>query len=58
MLVDAAEERLDQVEITTDVDNVASQRVILANGGELIGRFQRAAAYGDSSEMRYRIRLV
>ncbi len=57
ILLDAAAEGLDQVEITTDIDNFASQRVIEANGGELIGRFQRIAAYGDSSEMKYRIRL-
>ena len=36
-LVDAAREGLERVEITTDLDNVGSQRVIEANGGELIG---------------------
>ena len=58
VLVDAAVEGLDHVEITTDLDNVASQRVIIANGGELVGQFPRGAAYGCSEELRYRIRFT
>lgn len=57
MLVDAAGEGLDRVEITTDVDNVASQRVIVANGGELAGQFPRGPAYGDSDELRFVVPL-
>jgi predicted acetyltransferase len=57
ILIDAAAEGLDQVEITTDLDNVNSQRVIVANGGELVGRFPRGRAYGDSDELRYVIRF-
>lgn len=58
ILPDAAAEGLDQVEITTDLDNIASQRVILANGGELVGRHGRGAAYGDSEELVYRVRIA
>ena len=48
MLVDAAAEGLEFVEVTTDIDNVASQRVIVANRGDLVERFRRADAYGGS----------
>lgn len=58
LLGDVTAEGLDQVVITTDLDNVASQRVILANGGELFGQFPRGAAYGNSDELRYRIELA
>jgi predicted acetyltransferase len=58
ILIDAAVEGLDQVEITTDVDNLISQRVILSNGGESVGRFGRGPAYRDSDELRYVIRFT
>jgi len=45
------------VELTTNLDNVPSQKVILANGGYLVERFQKPAAYGDSEGLRYRIDL-
>jgi len=48
---------LDYVEITTDIDNLASQKVILANGGNVIGRFAKIAAYGGAQSLRYRIDL-
>lgn len=49
---------LTYVEITTDPDNIASQRVVTANGGVLVGRFQKAAVYGDKKEsLRFRIML-
>jgi predicted acetyltransferase len=49
---------LPYVELTTDVDNVASQQVIVANGGELVERFTKPAAYGpDSPAIRWRIAL-
>ena len=41
---------LDHVEITTDPDNLASQRVIIANAGVLIERFDKGAAYGHLAE--------
>jgi len=49
---------LPYIELTTDVDNVASQRVITANGGVLVKRFTKPAAFGpDSSALRWRILL-
>jgi predicted acetyltransferase len=49
---------LRYVEITTDPDNIASQRVIEANGGKLIERFIKLQQYGGSPGLRYRIALV
>lgn len=51
--------RLPSVDITTDVDNLASQKVITANGGVLVERFIKPAAYGpDSPALRWRIELM
>ncbi len=50
---------LPYVDLTTDVDNVASQKVITSNGGVLVERFTKPAAYGpDSPALRWRIRLL
>lgn len=57
MLDEARAVGLDYVEITTDLDNLASQKVILANGGILAGRFAKLAAYGGAESLRYRIDL-
>jgi predicted acetyltransferase len=57
LLTDAAAEGLDYLEITTDPDNVASQRVIEANGGWLVERFPYPPAYGRGVGLRYRIDL-
>ncbi|MDG4896447.1 MULTISPECIES: GNAT family N-acetyltransferase [unclassified Mesorhizobium] len=57
MLGEARAVGLDHVEITTDLDNLASQKVILANGGILIGRFAKVAAYGGAESLKYRIDL-
>lgn len=46
------------VEITTDPDNLASQRVITANGGVLVEHFIKDAAYGSKPGLRYRIELA
>jgi predicted acetyltransferase len=46
---------LDYVELTTNVDNTASQRVIEANGGVRIERFTLPAYYGALEDFRYRI---
>ena len=54
----AAREGLPYVLLTTDPDNVASQRVIEANGGELVERFVKPAAYGSVPGLRYRIALT
>jgi predicted acetyltransferase len=45
------------VELTTDPDNLASRRVIEANGGVLFERFTKAGAYGGAEGLRYRIAL-
>jgi predicted acetyltransferase len=45
------------VEITTDTDNGPSQRVITANGGVLVGPFDKGAAYGHKQGLRFRIEL-
>jgi predicted acetyltransferase len=58
VLPDARAEGLDYVEITTDPDNLASQRVIEANGGELIERFTKLPQYGSKPGLRYRIALT
>jgi predicted acetyltransferase len=58
MLVHARAEGLVGVELTTDPDNVASQRVILANGGMLVGPFTKPAQYGSVPALRYRIPLA
>ena len=46
---------LPYVEITTDPDNVASRRVIEANGGELVERFVKPSQFGSKPGLRYRI---
>jgi len=57
LLPDVRRHGLDYVEITTDPDNVASQRVILANGGRLVERFTKLAEYGGTEGLRFRIDL-
>jgi predicted acetyltransferase len=57
LLPEARKEGLAWVELTTDPDNVASQKVITANGGVLVERFKAEAAYGDRDELRWRIML-
>jgi predicted acetyltransferase len=51
----ARAEGLAHVDITTDLDNLASQRVIEANGGQLVERFRKPAAFGDAEGLRFRI---
>lgn len=43
------------VDLTTDPDNVASQRVIAANGGVLHEHFIKPAQFGAKAGVRYRI---
>jgi predicted acetyltransferase len=57
MLSQAGKEGMPYVEIVTDVDNVASRKVIEVNGGELIARFPRAENYGGAESLRFRISL-
>jgi predicted acetyltransferase len=58
LLEDVQREGLEYVELTTDVDNVASRRVIEANGGVLVERFQLPPQYGSREDFRYRIFLA
>jgi predicted acetyltransferase len=53
----ARAEGLAYVELTTDADNLVSQRVIEANGGRLVGRFFKSAAHGGAESLRFRISL-
>ena len=48
---------LAYVELTTEPDNVPSQRVILANGGRVLERFRKHEAYGGHEALRWRIDL-
>ena len=57
LLEDAKAEGLAYVELTTDPENLASQKVIAANGGVLVERFRRSAHYGASEALRFRIPL-
>ena len=53
MLPEALAEGLRHIEVTTQPDNVASRRVIEANGGMLIEEFVKPAGYGGGIELRY-----
>jgi len=46
------------VEITTDPDNIASQRVIDANGGILVEHFIKPQQFGCKPGLRFRITLT
>ena len=48
---------LPYVDVTTDLDNLASQKVITANGGVLIEAFTKPAAFGNTPGLRFRIPL-
>lgn len=51
-------EGLAYVELVSDADNIASQRVIEANGGELIERFHKSAEYGGAESLRFHILIA
>ncbi len=53
----AKSEGLAYVELTTDEDNLPSQRVIAANGGRVVERFRKPAAFGGAESLRFRIDL-
>lgn len=55
ILRDVPKRGLKYVEITTDPDNLGSQRVIVANGGVLHERFTKTAHHGGKEGLRYRI---
>lgn len=58
ILEEARGEGLRYVELTTDPDNVPSQRVIEANGGVLVEEFVKPPAFGSKRALRYRVKLV
>lgn len=57
LLPEARKEGLAYVELTTDPDNLPSQKVILANSGTLVERFNKSDAHGGSETLRWRIEL-
>ncbi len=58
LLPDARAEGLAFVELTTEAANVASRRVIEANGGELVERYSRPELHAGAEILRYRIQLA
>ena len=58
VLPHARAEGLAYIELTTDADNLASRRVIEANGGTLLERFYKPVVYGGAESLRYRIVLA
>jgi predicted acetyltransferase len=58
LLPEARSIGLPFVEITTDPENVASQRVILANGGVLVERFIKPPQFGSKPGLRFRIAVA
>jgi predicted acetyltransferase len=57
LLPEVRQEGLPYVELTTDVSNIASQRVILSNGGRLVERFNKPSYHGGAESLRFRIYL-
>ncbi len=55
--MDAGEQGLPYVELTTDPDNHGSRRAIEVNGGVIVEHFQRDDVYGGTDTLRYRIIL-
>jgi predicted acetyltransferase len=57
LLPEARSVGLAFVEVTTEPENIASQRVILANGGFLVERFTKPPQFGSTPGLRYRIMI-
>lgn len=57
LLPDLVQFDLRYVELTTDATNIASRRVIEANGGVLVETFTKPAVYGGGELLRFRIQL-
>ena len=55
LLPDTSEAGLPYIELVADADNLASQRVIEANGGKLIERFQKTDDDDSTERLRFRI---
>jgi predicted acetyltransferase len=58
LLTEAKALGLDHVVLTTDPTNEPSQRVVLKNGGVLVGRFRKSEQLGSGDELRFRIDLL
>jgi predicted acetyltransferase len=58
LLPDATAAGLEFVEVTTDLDNLGSQRVIEANGGVLLDGYEPDPVYGVECKLRYRISVA
>ena len=56
LLPEVRKEGLAHVELTTDADNIPSQKVITANGGTVVERFV-SDAHGSGEMLRWRIVL-
>jgi predicted acetyltransferase len=57
LIPEAKKEGLEYVELTTDVANKISQKVIESNGGVFVEHFQKLEQYGGKQAIRYRIYL-
>lgn len=57
MLKQVSRHGLQHVDLTTDPDNLPSQKVITANGGFLVERFTKVAAHGGTEALLFRIVL-
>ena len=57
LLPEARSQGLPHIDLTTDPANIASQKVILANGGRLLERFRKPEAYGGAEGLRFRIEV-
>jgi len=57
LLPEARKERLVHVDLTTDLDNIPSQKVISANGGTVVERFTTGEGHGSVEMLRWRIML-
>ena len=57
MLPEARKEGLAYVELTADLDNLPSQKVITANGGARVKSFCKGAAYRNVEAFLFRIAL-
>lgn len=55
ILKDVPSRGLDYVDITTDLDNIGSQKVIAANGGVLQWQFTKSYHHGGTEGLLYRI---
>jgi len=57
LLPEAAARGLPWVELTTDPENIPSQKVITNNGGYIVEKFEKSLAYGGGGSLRFRIDL-